>query len=380
MRCVSRWLVLAGAFFTAMSLGNAMAGVVVTIGQVGNDVVASISGGMGNIGSPLVPSFPGSGNYLNVTRGQSIDQQEVGWGGSASTSFDYYSGTGSTLWRNTTGQTNSTPTSSTISGSNYFRFLSDSLGNAYLGLADYAYDNSSLSGSMRFAGKTMTELGLDNFGTHTYTFGDGTNSDTVTFILQSPGPRPGLTVNVRQVGADVVATISGSLLNLGTPFGGGIPFTEELTAFRNPSFTEQTMKWGTTGENPTYDLYTGSGTSYWKITDGFTSNSPSSSNMSGASYMFFQHSTGGTYLGLGGYNYDGTPITGSMTFTGKTLNELGFDSLGTFTYNYGSGERTGFVSFSIENGGGAVPEPTSMAIFGLGALGFAYRNRRKLSK
>ena len=122
MRCVSRWLVLAGAFFTAMSLGNAMAGVVVTIGQVGNDVVASISGGMGNIGSPLVPSFPGSGNYLNVTRGQSIDQQEVGWGGSASTSFDYYSGTGSTLRRNTTGQTNSTPTSSTISGSNYFRF------------------------------------------------------------------------------------------------------------------------------------------------------------------------------------------------------------------------------------------------------------------
>jgi hypothetical protein len=30
--------------------------------------------------------------------------------------------------------------------------------------------------------------------------------------------------------------------------------------------------------------------------------------------------------------------------------------------------------------GGAVPEPTSMAIFGLGALGFAYRNRRKLVK
>ncbi|MCE2815042.1 MAG: PEP-CTERM sorting domain-containing protein [Planctomycetaceae bacterium] len=28
-------------------------------------------------------------------------------------------------------------------------------------------------------------------------------------------------------------------------------------------------------------------------------------------------------------------------------------------------------------GGGQVPEPTSMAIFGLGALGFAYRARRK---
>jgi hypothetical protein len=31
-------------------------------------------------------------------------------------------------------------------------------------------------------------------------------------------------------------------------------------------------------------------------------------------------------------------------------------------------------------GGGAVPEPTSMGIFGLGALGFAYRNRRKFVK
>jgi hypothetical protein len=30
--------------------------------------------------------------------------------------------------------------------------------------------------------------------------------------------------------------------------------------------------------------------------------------------------------------------------------------------------------------GGTVPEPTSMAIFGLGALGFAYRSRRKLMK
>jgi hypothetical protein len=42
----------------------------------------------------------------------------------------------------------------------------------------------------------------------------------------------------------------------------------------------------------------------------------------------------------------------------------------------------GYVSASSGGGGGggAVPEPTSMAIFGLGALGFAYRNRRKLVK
>jgi hypothetical protein len=40
----------------------------------------------------------------------------------------------------------------------------------------------------------------------------------------------------------------------------------------------------------------------------------------------------------------------------------------------------GYVLASSNNSGGTVPEPTSMAIFGLGALGFAYRNRRKLMK
>jgi formylglycine-generating enzyme required for sulfatase activity len=38
----------------------------------------------------------------------------------------------------------------------------------------------------------------------------------------------------------------------------------------------------------------------------------------------------------------------------------------------------GFRVVTLSPGGGEVPEPTSMAIFGLGALGFAYRNRRKL--
>jgi hypothetical protein len=50
------------------------------------------------------------------------------------------------------------------------------------------------------------------------------------------------------------------------------------------------------------------------------------------------------------------------------------------------GAAYGFLGFRVASvtpaggggGGGEVPEPTSMAIFGLGALGFAYRNRRKL--
>lgn len=41
------------------------------------------------------------------------------------------------------------------------------------------------------------------------------------------------------------------------------------------------------------------------------------------------------------------------------------------------GFRVAVLSPSGGGGGGEVPEPTSMAIFGLGALGLAYRARRK---
>jgi sulfatase modifying factor 1 len=44
----------------------------------------------------------------------------------------------------------------------------------------------------------------------------------------------------------------------------------------------------------------------------------------------------------------------------------------------GEDSTVGFRVVTLSTGGGEVPEPTSMAIFGLGALGFAFRNRRKL--
>ncbi|MFY8070182.1 MAG: PEP-CTERM sorting domain-containing protein [Pirellula sp.] len=46
---------------------------------------------------------------------------------------------------------------------------------------------------------------------------------------------------------------------------------------------------------------------------------------------------------------------------------------GSGWYNNGGGFNTNITSYSQA----AVPEPTSMAIFGLGALGLAYRSRRK---
>jgi hypothetical protein len=78
----------------------------------------------------------------------------------------------------------------------------------------------------------------------------------------------------------------------------------------------------------------------------------------------------------------GTAISGTATWNNKTLSDLGITNLGTYVYTVGSGANTDTVTFNLSSGGGGgeVPEPTSMAIFGLGALGFAYRNRRKFMK
>ena len=49
------------------------------------------------------------------------------------------------------------------------------------------------------------------------------------------------------------------------------------------------------------------------------------------------------------------------------------DTASQFTYNI----RVDDVSITFTPASSAVPEPTSMAIFGLGVLGLAYRKRRK---
>jgi hypothetical protein len=79
----------------------------------------------------------------------------------------------------------------------------------------------------------------------------------------------------------------------------------------------------------------------------------------------------GSYVLSGTSDPSGGIVTGSLGF--------GFNSP-SWTVVPGN-YIIGYVSASSGGGsGGAVPEPTSMAIFGLGALGFAYRNRRKLKK
>jgi len=74
--------------------------------------------------------------------------------------------------------------------------------------------------------------------------------------------------------------------------------------------------------------------------------------------------------------------TGSATQTGTESVSLGAGDLFTFRAYTPDGlfgrSQTTITNFSVTYADSrAVPEPTSMAIFGLGALGMAYRQRRK---
>jgi hypothetical protein len=83
-----------------------------------------------------------------------------------------------------------------------------------------------------------------------------------------------------------------------------------------------------------------------------------------------------TTLDLPAGYVSGGAISGSMTFSGSFAS-LGINPVAR-TFSWGLGGAGSSVSLTFSSGtGGAVPEPTSMAIFGIGALGMAYRARRK---
>lgn len=58
--------------------------------------------------------------------------------------------------------------------------------------------------------------------------------------------------------------------------------------------------------------------------------------------------------------------------------EVTWDGVDKFQLISAAYESTPGVAIQTPSGGGAVPEPTSIAIFGFGALGMAYRARRRI--
>ena len=79
-----------------------------------------------------------------------------------------------------------------------------------------------------------------------------------------------------------------------------------------------------------------------------------------------------------------SPAFGPNSFLGfkDSLGRFGYievtwDGVNSFELISAAYESTPGVAIQTPDGSGAVPEPTSMAIFGLGTLGMAYRARRK---
>lgn len=191
----------------------------------------------------------------------------------------------------------------------------------------------------------------------------------------------GVIVNVSQSGSDVVLSMSGSLSNLGTGYQatGSFPSEAMMIVYRDPidSFMNRDQfnisKSGSINYS-SYSKISGPGPS-WGNNFMLTTASSFASSID----MFIFGSEG---LAINSSYVFGTAITGSATFNNKTLANLGLTNQGSYVYTVGSGSNTDTVTFNIGGsggggGGGAVPEPTSMAIFGLGALGLAYRARRK---
>ena len=73
----------------------------------------------------------------------------------------------------------------------------------------------------------------------------------------------------------------------------------------------------------------------------------------------------------------GAHLSDTDTYAGQTLGSLGLTP-GTYKYTWGTGAHADFLT--VEIGPAAVPEPSTLALAGLGALsggGDWYRRRRR---
>jgi hypothetical protein len=192
--------------------------------------------------------------------------------------------------------------------------------------------------------------------------------------MASPVPAA-VVINFSEVGSDVVVTVSGSLSNLVAISFGNETLDNYLISRTGPS-AGNTIKFSNMGGSR--NIYLASQTSGPTLAwaSQLISLRPDSVSLTGLDYFFFTNSALSAQVDLMNYS-PGTPISGQFTFLNKTLAGMYLPTSFTeYVYQLTSGGDTITVQFG-SSGGGAVPEPTSMAIFGLGALGLAYRSRRK---
>lgn len=148
------------------------------------------------------------------------------------------------------------------------------------------------------------------------------------FVVTQNGPTPVITTVIVATGNNGLSYAGNTDFSITMPFAGTVSFT---------------WSFSTDDQDVSGDPFSvGSGSSFTQLSNntGFATQTGTKSVLLGAGELF----TFRAYTSDGGYGRSQTTIT-------------------NFSVSYADS--------------GAVPEPTSMAIFGLGALGMAYRQRRK---
>jgi hypothetical protein len=196
-------------------------------------------------------------------------------------------------------------------------------------------------------------------------------------VVTTGSARAAVVINFSEVGSNISVTLSGSLSNLS-------PLSNNSDVIANYAFQSgggNVFSISTTGGiQQIYTMTRTSGPSTpWSSATSFFE-TLSNVTLSGLSKfgILANGSTGTGQMNLIGYNA-GDTITGQSLIVGKTLAGLQLPTSFTeFVYTLDNGGDTVTVQFGSPSGGGggAVPEPTSLAIFGLGAIGAAIRARR----
>ena len=160
-------------------------------------------------------------------------------------------------------------------------------------------------------------------------------------------------IDVTEIGGDVVAVFSGSLDTTGLVFANNV----QTPAGVNPGFG-----------------FIGVGAAARTFFDGI--NGPSSFGPGGfleadsAFGDYFAIATNGTRLGFNLGYVSGSDLSGSATWNTSSFTSLGMTP-GTYVWTLPS-QDTVTLNIGIE----PIPEPASLAIFGLGAAGLALLRRR----